>query len=63
MTPDEVIHALVQFWDGEITEEELSERFGPVNYGSHGKCVDMVEHAYGDWFIYEDGYEEFRNRD
>ena len=60
MMTEEIMDLLIAYWNGELEEEEIGEAFGEPNYGPHGKCVDCVQAAYGDWYIYEDGYEEFR---
>lgn len=26
----------------------------------HGKCIDYIQNAYHDVYVYEDGYEEYR---
>lgn len=59
MLPEDVMNLLVAYWNGELTEEEVDKAFGEPNYSPHGKCIDCVQAAYGDWYIYEDGYEEY----
>jgi len=61
MLAEEVMDLLVAYWNGELGEEELVESFDEPTYiNPHGKCIDAVQAAYGDWYIYEDGYEEFK---
>lgn len=59
MMTEEIMDLLIAYWNGEMEEEEVSEAFGEPNYGPRGKCVDIVQAAYGDWYIYEDGHEEY----
>ena len=61
MMTEEIMDLLIAYWNGEMEEEEIDEAFGEPNHGSHGKCVDVIGSTYGDWYVYEDGYKEYRN--
>ena len=54
---EEVLNDWVSVMDGELSEEEFEERWHPRR--PHGLCVGIVQEAYGDRIIYEDGYEEY----
>lgn len=60
MMTEEIMDLLIAYWNGEMDEEEVSEAFGEPTYRPHGKCVDIIGSAYGDWYVYEDGYKEYR---
>ena len=55
-----------KFWDYlELTPEEFEEKYKneePLltpNEREHGRCIEVRQEAYGDRYVYEDGYEEF----
>ncbi len=56
MLPEDVMDLLTAYWNGELDEEELDTAFGPAK---HGEVVDYIQAAYGDWYVYEDGHEEY----
>lgn len=61
MMNEEIMDLLVAYWNGELDEVELDEKFGDPTLSPHGKIVDMIETAYGDWYTYEDGHMDFFN--
>lgn len=40
----------------EYTDEEMAEM--PEVVGEHGRCIDYLQDAYCDIYVFEDGYEE-----
>ena len=60
---DMCIADLLAFFNGEMTEDEYCEKWPGTYQNPHGKCIDVIWEAYGDRFIYEDGYDEFISRD
>ena len=59
MLPEDVMDLLTAYWNGELDEEELDTAFGPTKRGEHGEIINCVQAAYGDWYVYEDGHEEY----
>ncbi len=59
MMNEEIMDLLIKYWNGELSEKEVDEAFGEPVCNPHGKCVDIIAGAYGDWYVYEDGHEEF----
>ena len=43
----------------ELDAEEFEKKYGPSQVGKHGRLTDVKQMAYGDLYIYEDGYEEY----
>lgn len=43
----------------EMEPEEFEKKYGAPQISPHGKLVKVKWMAYGDLYIYEDGYEEY----
>lgn len=43
----------------DMEPEEFEIKYGIPQVGEHGRLVDVKWMAYGDLYIYEDGFEEY----